>query len=89
MNLTGNHFAFIIADVVFSADENGTYYVTSNYTVVKQMNNRLYTIGQLAANDHQSYPLPISDDAGTKLWIDTAGNIVNTNNKIVGIVKAQ
>ena len=78
---------YILADINFAADEKSSFYVTTRYNVVKLMNNQLYVIGKMVATDSSEFPFLITDDNGTKLWVDIRGNIINTNDKKVGLLK--
>ena len=53
------------------------------------MNNRLYAIGKMVATDNTAYPFIITDDNGTKLWVDNRGNILNSNSRSVGFLKVR
>ena len=77
----------ILADINFAADEKSSFYVTSLYKVVKLENNQLYVIGKMVVTDNNKLPFLITDEAGTKLWVDSQGNIINTNDQKVGFLK--
>ena len=78
---------YILADINFAADEQSTFYVTTRYNVVKLINHELYLIGKMQSTDSNDYPYLITDDNGTKLWVDNHGNILNTHDKKVGLLK--
>ena len=78
----------ILADINFVADDASAFYVTRQFTVVKVYNNQLYTIGKMQSTDSADYPFIITDDDGTKLFVDSRGNIINSNDKKVGKLKA-
>lgn len=86
---TGVANSYILADINFSADQSTAYQLTAKYNVVKVMNNQLYIIGKMTANNNKDYPYIISDDAGTTLWVDDNGYIINANNKRVGFLKVR
>ena len=79
----------IIADVSFAADNSSSYYITSKFSLVKEVDNRLAKIGRLESTDSNEFPFIITDDEGTKLWVDSKGNIINKDNKTVGLVKVR
>ena len=79
----------ILADLSFTAGEGSSYYLTSEFNIVKEMNNRLYVIGKMKATDSNDYPFLISDDAGTKLWVDNNGYIINSSNTKVGFMRVR
>lgn len=79
----------ILADITFAAEQQSAFYLTSEFNIVRQMNNRLYSIGKLKATDNDAYPFIITDEAGTKLWVDNRGNILNGNSRNVGFLKVR
>lgn len=79
----------IIADVSFNADNSSSYYITAKFSLVKEINNQLAKIGRLVATDSNDFPYMITDDEGTRLWVDSKGNIINKDNKTVGLVKVR
>lgn len=79
----------IIADVSFTADNDVSYFITEKFSLVKEMNNQLAKIGRLVKTDSNEYPYIITDDAGTKLWVDSKGNIINKDDKKVGLVRVR
>jgi len=79
----------ILADITFAAEQQSAFYLTSEFNIVKQMNSRLYSIGKLKATDNEAYPFIITDEAGTKLWVDNRGNILNGNSRNVGFLKVR
>jgi hypothetical protein len=80
---------YIVADITFAAEKQSAFYVTTRFNIVREMNNRLYSIGKMVATDNTSYPFIITDEAGTKLWVDNRGNIVNGNSRNVGFLKVR
>jgi hypothetical protein len=79
----------ILADITFAAEQQSAFYLTAEFNIVRQMNNRLYSIGKLTATDNSAYPFIITDQAGTKLWVDNSGNILNGNSRNVGFLKVR
>ena len=79
----------ILADITFAAEQQSSFYLTAEFNIVKQMNNRLYSIGKLTANDNSAYPFIITNEAGIKLWVDNRGNILNGNSRNVGFLKVR
>ena len=80
---------YIVADITFAAERQSAFYVTTRFNIVREMNNRLYSIGKMVATDNTAYPFIINDDAGTKLWVDNRGNILNGNSRNVGFLKVR
>ena len=87
-NTRENSDSYILADINFLADEQTSFYVTKKYNVVKVANNQVYIIGKMVTTDSNDYPYIITDDNGTKLWVDSHGNIINANDRKVGLIKA-
>ena len=79
----------ILADITFAAEQQSSFYLTAQFNIVREMNNRLYSIGKLASTDNNAYPFIITDDNGTKLWVDNRGNILNGNSRNVGFLKVR
>ncbi|HEY8690645.1 MAG TPA: hypothetical protein VIM07_15515 [Chitinophagaceae bacterium] len=79
----------ILADITFAAEQQSAFYLTVEFNIVRQMNNRMYSIGKLKATDNGTYPFIITDEAGTKLWVDNRGNILNGNSRNVGFLKVR
>jgi hypothetical protein len=79
----------ILADITFAAERQSAFYLTAQFNIVKEMDNRLYSIGKLTATDNSAYPFIITDDNGTKLWVDNRGNILNGNSRSVGFLKVR
>jgi hypothetical protein len=80
---------YILADVTFAADQQSSFYVTSHFDVVRQINNRLFLIGKMQPTDDTRFPFTITDDSGTKLWVDNTGNIINGKYNSVGFLKVR
>jgi hypothetical protein len=80
---------YIVADITFAAQRQSTFYVTTRFNIVREMNNRLYSIGKMVATDNTAYPFIITDEAGTKLWVDNRGNILNGNSRNIGFLKVR
>jgi len=79
----------ILADITFAAEQQSAFYLTVEFNIVRQMNNRMYSIGKLKATDNGTYPFIITDEAGTKLWVDNRGNILNGNSRNVEFLKVR
>lgn len=79
----------ILADITFAAERQSAFYLTAEFNIVRELNNRLYSIGKLVATDKSAYPFIITDENGTKLWVDSRGNIVNGNSRSVGFLKVR
>lgn len=79
----------ILADITFAAERQSSFYLTSQFNIVREMNNRLYSIGKMVATDNSAYPFIITDENGTKLWVDSRGNILNGNSRSVGFLKVR
>ena len=79
----------ILADITFAAERQSSFYLTSEFNIVRELNNRLYSIGKMRATDNSSYPFIITDSNGTKLWVDNQGNILNGNSRSVGFLKVR
>lgn len=80
---------YIVADITFAADQQSTFYLTTQFNIVRQINSRLYNIGKMVATNNSDYPFIITDVAGTKLWVDSRGNILNGNYGSVGFLKVR
>lgn len=80
---------YIVADITFAAEQQSAFYVTTRFNIVREMNNRLYSIGKMVATDNTKYPFIITDEAGTKLWVDNRGNIINSKSRNVGFLKVR
>ena len=80
---------YIVADITFAAERQSAFYVTTRFNIVREMNNRLYSIGKMVATDNSAYPFIITDEAGTKLWVDNRGNIINGKSRNVGFLKVR
>ncbi len=46
-------------------------------------------IGRMTATNSKDYPFIISDDSGTKLWVESTGYIINEGDKRVGFIKVR
>ncbi len=80
---------YIVADITFAAEHRSSFYLTTQFNIVKQMNSRLYSIGKMVATNNSHYPFIITDEAGTKLWVNSRGNILNGNSRSVGFLKVR
>lgn len=80
---------YILADITFAAERQSAFYLTTKFNIVREMDNRLYAIGKMVETHNTSFPYIITDDAGTKLWVDSRGNIINGNSKSVGFLKVR
>jgi hypothetical protein len=78
----------IIGDVRFNSDPNSSYYVTSQYNVVKVVNNRMSVVGKLATLNNSRFPYIIYDEA-VKLYVDRAGRILSQRGQQVGSLRAR
>ena len=79
---------YILADINFAVDQQSAFFVTTRYNVVKVADNQLYLVGKLITTDSEDFPYMITDDKGTKLFVDTRGNIVTSDDRKVGQMKA-
>jgi len=79
----------ILADITFTAEQQSSFYLTAQFNIVKQLNSRLYSIGKLTATNDTDYPYIITDDSGTKLWVENSGYIVNAGNRKIGFLKVR
>jgi hypothetical protein len=79
----------IIGQVSFQADPGTTYLVTSQYNLVKVVNNRVQVIGKLANLNSRQYPYVIYDDQNTQLLVDNRGKILTKNGRQVGVLSAR
>jgi hypothetical protein len=80
---------YIVADITFAAEKQSAFYVTTRFNIVREMNNKLYAIGKMVETNSTVYPYIITDEAGTKLWVDRQGNILNSNSRSVGFLKVR
>ncbi len=80
---------YIVADITFAAEQQSSFYVTTRFNIVREMNNRLYSIGKMLKTNNSAYPYIITDAAGTKLWVNSQGYIINGNNRSVGFLKVR
>lgn len=79
----------ILADITFAAERQSSFYLTTQFNIVREMNSRFYSIGKMTATDNSVYPFIITDANGTKLWVDSRGNILNGNSRSVGFLKVR
>lgn len=78
----------IIGTVRFNSEPNVSYYVTTQYDVVKlNRNNRTVTVGKLARQNSSSYPYRLYDNS-TQLLVNSRGTILNTHGQQVGTLRA-
>ena len=80
---------YIVADITFAAERQSAFYLTTRFNIVREMNNRLYAVGKLLETNNSAYPYIITDEAGTKLWVDSRGNIINNHSRTVGFLKVR
>ena len=78
----------IIGDVRFNSDPNASYYVTTQYNVVKVVNNRLSVVGKLASLNNSRYPYMIYDES-VKLYVDRTGRILSQRGQEVGVLRSR
>ena len=78
----------IIGTVRFNSDPNVSYYVTTQYDVVKMNNNnRMVIVGKLAKQNSSAYPYTIYDN-NTQLLVNSRGAILTTRGQQVGTLTA-
>ncbi|RYY87186.1 MAG: membrane-binding protein [Chitinophagaceae bacterium] len=77
----------ILGRLSFNADPRTPYYVTTNYNVVKVVNNRIYVVGKLGRLNNRSYPYVLYDESNTKLLVHANGTVVNRDGKAVGALR--
>ncbi|HEV8079577.1 MAG TPA: hypothetical protein VGP43_02620 [Chitinophagaceae bacterium] len=80
---------YILADITFVAEQRSAFYLTAQFNIVRQLNNRLYSIGKMVKTDNSAYPYIITDETGTKLWVNSQGYIINSNSRSVGFLKVR
>lgn len=78
----------ILGQVRFKADPNASYFVTTQYNLVKVVNQGLSIIGKLAGSNNARYPYVIYDNK-TQLLVDRRGNIVTRSGQLVGTLTAR
>ncbi len=79
----------ILADITFVAEQRSAFYLTAQFNIVRQLNNRLYSIGKMVKTDNSAYPYIITDETGTKLWVNSQGYIINSKSRSVGFLKVR
>lgn len=79
----------IVADITFAAERQSAFYLTTRFNIVREMNNRLYAVGKMLETNNSAFPYIITDEAGTKLWVDARGNIINNSSRTVGFLKVR
>ena len=67
---------------------NSSYYMTDGMNVFRMINNNRQTIGKLSRLNSSQYPFAIYNNANSRLLVDRAGNILNSNGQYLGILKA-
>lgn len=77
----------ILADVYFHSDPKSSYYVTTQYNIVKISNSKLYTVGKLAKLNSRVYPYMMYDGNNTRLYVTAGGKIISRTGKNVGIIR--
>ncbi len=80
---------YILADITFVAQQRSAFYLTAQFNIVRQLNNRLYSIGKMVKTDNSVYPYIITDESGTKLWVNSQGYIINSKSRSVGFLKVR
>ena len=86
---TATSFSTMIAATISLNSNPGiTYYVTKKLDVVKANRDQMQMVAHLTRSTSRSYPFIIYNDAGTKLYVDRFGNIVDSDGEEVGKMKA-
>jgi hypothetical protein len=78
----------ILGVVRFHSDPNKHYYVTTQYNLVRVVNNQLSIIGKLSNSNSKQFPYIIHDNR-TQLLVDRGGKILTTGGKQVGRLTAR
>lgn len=76
----------IAADIAFTEDANGQYFLTVDGKLVAIKDERLFLLGQLKEHNSNEYPYIIENN-NTLLYIDTAGTILDESGASVGRVR--
>ena len=74
---------YILAYVNFPSDRTANYYVTTQYDLVKVINNQLFVLGKMLATNSAKYPFVMKNQRGT-LFVDKNGKILTPNNEVAG-----
>ncbi len=78
---------YIAFDVYFSADANGSYFITTKGNLINVENGNLYVIGRLADSNKRGYKLMLHDKNYNYLYITAKADIVNGNGRKVGTIR--
>jgi hypothetical protein len=78
---------YILATVDFPSDRNASYYVTTQFNVVKVQNGKLYLVGKMRKTNSASYPFIMTGDQKNTLYVDRYGKIVTASKELAGYLK--
>ncbi|HUR66885.1 MAG TPA: hypothetical protein VMZ03_11115 [Chitinophagaceae bacterium] len=75
-----------LAKLQFSHTPEADIYITSRLNVVRIQNDDVSLLGTVRKSEDENYPFVISDGNGYRLYISSAGQIVNARGRVVGKV---
>jgi hypothetical protein len=79
---------YIAFDARFYVDPKGLYYVTIRNHLVKIAGQDILIIGMLAQSNNKKYPLMFYDKEYNYMYINSSGQVYNSNGKKVGSMSA-
>lgn len=79
----------VIGDIRFSADPRNSYFVTSDYNVVKVQQNGAVVVGKMTRLNSRRIPYLIYDEHNTRLYVAADGSVLTADGRNVGILRAR
>lgn len=80
---------YVLADIVFNADPQTKYFLTTRGNIVKFADNKILQVGTMAKSGDDDFPFVMKDARNVKLYVSTAGSIINASGKRVGKMKVK
>ncbi|HEX8270500.1 MAG TPA: hypothetical protein VF581_11470 [Flavobacterium sp.] len=80
---------YIAFNVHFDADKGGSYYITTDGSLVNISDNTMFVIGRLAESNRRGYKLMLSHKSYNYLYLGAKGIIYNSTGRKVGKVTAR
>ena len=77
----------ILGDVHFDAAPSTTFYITTNYNLVKLGNNGVSVLGKLAKLNSNEFPYLLYDAQNTQLFVDRKGAILTGRGRQIGYLR--
>lgn len=78
---------YILGDVHFNAAPASTFYITSNYSLVKMGDNGVSVLGKLARLNSSEFPYVLYDAQNTRLLVDRQGAILTNGGRQIGYLR--